>query len=98
MKRLLGSLGALLLVAAFDGCAMCQSPFDYCGPVIQENGCPNCQFNARRGSIFAPQEGTPELASNMPTPAAAGERPETVPGETTAEEIPPGETGDVFDR
>jgi len=54
---------------------MCQCPFDYCGPVAETDGLPNCDFGARRGSAFHPMDGDlgesaaaePTLAE--PTPA-----------------------------
>jgi hypothetical protein len=57
MKRRLSALATLALVAALAGCAMCQSPFDYCGPVAGPDGCQSCNFNARRGSMFEPMDG-----------------------------------------
>jgi hypothetical protein len=51
MKRRCSALAALALVVLLAGCAMCQSPFDYCSPVEGPHG-RNCNFNARRGSIF----------------------------------------------
>ena len=33
MKRPCSALATLALVASLAGCAMCQSPFDYCSPV-----------------------------------------------------------------
>jgi hypothetical protein len=75
MKRGSGSLGVLLLLASLAGCNLCQSPFDYCGPVIGPHGCPNCDFAARDGSAFAPtSDGTPiDTTSLGPTPASNAE-------------------------
>jgi hypothetical protein len=72
MQRRSSALATLALVASLAGCAMCQSPFDYCAPVTGPDGCQNCNFSARRGSVFEPMDGsadtqmTPTLA-----PAAA---------------------------
>jgi hypothetical protein len=58
-------------VAALSGCGLCQAPFDYCGPVAGPDGCPNCNFLARRSSIFAPMD---DSAANVPMgPTPAGE-------------------------
>jgi hypothetical protein len=56
MNRRSSILAALTLFASLSGCAMCQSPFDYCGPVIGPGGEQSCNFNARRGSIFEPMD------------------------------------------
>ena len=80
MKRALPSLAAMLLAAFLCGCSMCQSPFDYCGPVEGPDGCPNCDFGARRGSLYAPMDdsaqGTqlePTLAESSPAAGAAAD-------------------------
>ena len=54
-------IGWLLLgiVAASCGCAMCASPFDYCGPTY-DDGVDSCCPRARAGSILA---GTAEPAA-----------------------------------
>lgn len=46
---------------------MCQSPFDYCAPTVPQGGCPNCDFGARRGSMFHPTDGTPATTPVTPT-------------------------------
>jgi hypothetical protein len=63
------ALAALGLLAT--GCAMCQSTYDYCGPVIGPEG-QMCDFRARRGSILAemPVQAADEL--DTPDPLAAG--------------------------
>lgn len=68
MKRRSSALAVLALVASLAGCAMCQSPFDYCGPVAGPNGDQNCNFNARRGSLFEPMDGS---ADTQMTPTLA---------------------------
>lgn len=67
MKRALPSLAAVLLAASLSGCAMCQSPFDYCGPVAGPDGLPNCDFGARRGSIYAPMDDSAQGTQLEPT-------------------------------
>ncbi len=70
MIRRCSALVGLALFAALAGCAMCQTPFDYCSPVEGPNG-PNCNFGARRGSVFEPMDDsvdtqmTPTLAPEM---------------------------------
>lgn len=68
MKRRSSVLATLALVASLAGCAMCQSPFDYCGPVAGPNGDQNCNFNARRGSLFEPMD---DSADTQMTPTLA---------------------------
>jgi hypothetical protein len=72
MKRGSGSLGVLLLLASLAGCNICQSPFDYCGPVIGPHGFPNREFGARAGSAFAPMSDSPQSDTSAvsPTPAS----------------------------
>lgn len=78
MKLRSTALGAIVALALLSGCAMCRNPFDYCSPVIPEGGCPNCEFGARQGSVFAPPSGSPQTAAVDPTPAGT---PEEVTGE-----------------
>lgn len=63
------SYAACLLLAVMSGCAMCQSPWDYCNAVIGPGGCPNCDFGARCGSAFAPIGHSPATTEMGPTPA-----------------------------
>jgi len=91
MKRGLRNLGALALLASLAGCTACLSPFDYCGPVTSSEGCQNCDFGARRNSMFHPTDGTPAATPFVPTPA----RPPAEPaGEIQAPEEQPS-TADV---
>lgn len=62
------ALGMMILAASLTGCAMCQNPFDYCGPVARP-GYRNCDFGARRGSIFAPMDDSAIDGPTGPTPA-----------------------------
>jgi hypothetical protein len=60
------------------GCTLCQAPFDYCNPAIGPTGCLNCDFDARRGSIFHPMDDDPHVgkavaAQSQPQTAAADE-------------------------
>jgi hypothetical protein len=41
---------AVVLAAA--GCTMCCHPYDYCGPVHDDQGCQSCSTRARAGSIL----------------------------------------------
>ena len=75
MKRRSSALATLALVASLAGCAMCQSPFDYCGPVAGPNGDQNCNFNARRGSLFEPMD---DSADTQMTPTLAPGTSESV--------------------
>ena len=68
MKRSVQAATALAVLAALCGCSMCQSPFDYCGPVNRDDGCPNCNVCARRGSIFVPVDGIPATTTAGPPP------------------------------
>ena len=61
MKRCSSALAMFALVASLAGCAMCRCPFDYCAPVAGPDGCQNCNFNARRGSLFDPMDGSADL-------------------------------------
>lgn len=67
MKRALSSWAALVLAAALSGCSICQSPFDYCGPVEGPDGHPNCDFGARRGSLYTPMDDSASGAQLEPT-------------------------------
>lgn len=49
MRGLLLSAGILTAIVALSGCRMCGSPYDYCGPVPNDD-CGGCSFVARRGS------------------------------------------------
>ncbi|MEX2114045.1 MAG: hypothetical protein WD845_12715 [Pirellulales bacterium] len=60
MKVALGSLTLLVALASLSGCRMCQSPFDYCNPMIGPSGTLNCDFQARRNSVFHPMDDDPE--------------------------------------
>jgi hypothetical protein len=68
-----GRLSLGLLVGLLAGCNMCQNPYDYCGAVVQPDGCMNCAFNTRQGSVFAPPPGSPDIdaTAETPTPTAA---------------------------
>ena len=85
MKRRSSILATLALVASLTGCAMCQSPFDYCGPVTGPNGDQNCNFNARRGSLFEPMDDSADMQM-APTlaPAAADSTEYEADGEAEA--------------
>lgn len=48
MKRAIWAV--LLAGAASGGCRICQSPYDYTGPVV-DSACPNCGY-ARSGSVL----------------------------------------------
>jgi hypothetical protein len=85
MKSFL-SLAVWLLAAACTGCALCQNPWDYCNAVIGPQGCPNCDFGARCGSMFAPMGATPPTTAVGPTPAAPKPAPEA--DDTEAEALP----------
>jgi hypothetical protein len=85
MKGRLRTWTVLALGALLTGCAMCQTPFDYCGPVTDANGCPNCNFGARRGSIFSPTDGTPATTPRGPTEVKS---PAQAPTQAPIEPIP----------
>jgi hypothetical protein len=68
MKRSVQAATAFAVLAALCGCSLCQSPFDYCGPVNRDDGCQNCNVGARRGSIFAPVDGIPATTTAGPPP------------------------------
>ena len=51
----------VMVVAPMCGCRMCQSPFDYCNPMIGPSGSLNCDFGARRSSAFHPMADDPPL-------------------------------------
>ena len=85
MKRHCPALAVLVLAASLTGCAMCQNPFDYCGPVAGP-GYRNCDFGARRGSMFAPMDDSSVEAPTGPTPAEVEpERADVSPAGATAE-------------
>ena len=70
MDRRFAAVLALTLTM-LSGCGMCQSCFDYCGPVVGPNG-PNCNFWARRGSAFAPMDDSAGDVAMGPTVADPG--------------------------
>jgi hypothetical protein len=74
MKNAAG-LAVCVLLAVTSGCAMCQSPWDYCNAVIGDCGCPNCDFGARCGSVFAPIGHTPATTEKGPTAAGGTSEP-----------------------
>ncbi len=90
MQVRFATLAALALLASLSGCAMCRNPFDYCGPVVDSGGCPNCDFGARRGSVFAPMDGTPATTALEPTPASSPS--DARPSDQPQDETPPGRT------
>ncbi len=53
MLRTALGVGAMLALLAATGCRMCVSPYDYCGPVYEGQGCSSCGSEARAGSILA---------------------------------------------
>jgi hypothetical protein len=57
MIRRAWTMMACLLGITSLGCAMCQSPFDYVGPVGKGTTCPRCGFNTREGSILGSNGG-----------------------------------------
>ena len=61
MKATCGPLAMVVLAAALCGCRMCQSPFDYCNPMIGPDGALNCDFGARRGSVLHPMADDPPM-------------------------------------
>jgi hypothetical protein len=69
----------LTLAAVSEGCAMCQSPWDYCNAVIGPHGCPYCDYGARAGSAFHPMGGTPPTTEIGPRQAK--------PSKPSAEEV-----------
>lgn len=55
MSRNLTALLALVAFVPGLGCAMCASPYDYCGPTFTGNGHGDpCFINQRAGSILDP--------------------------------------------
>lgn len=60
MKFTLGATALLVALASTLGCRMCQAPFDYCNPMIGPSGVLNCDFGARRNSVFHPMDDDPE--------------------------------------
>ncbi len=87
--RRLIHLALLLATAALAGCGVCQAPFDYCAPVIGPNGCPNCNFLTRRGSLFAPTDDTPASPVSTPTPAiSAGDADDAAEGSLAVDDTP----------
>ena len=70
MKSVVGLLASVALLASAAGCTMCQAPFDYCNPVIGRSGCLNCDFQARRGSVFHPMDDEGYVAANYAAPQA----------------------------
>lgn len=52
MRRLLAL--SLLVVAAGSGCRMCASPYDYCGPVV-DDGCAGGDYQSQPPSHSQPQ-------------------------------------------
>ena len=61
MKAASGPLAVMLLAAGLCGCRMCASPFDYCNPMIGPSGTLNCDFYARRNSVFHPMADDPPM-------------------------------------
>jgi hypothetical protein len=51
MRLLWLGLCSVILLAAGTGCRQCASPYDYCGPVL-ENTCSDCGAMHRAGSAF----------------------------------------------
>ncbi len=60
MKAALGPVLLFVALAMPSGCRMCKSPFDYCNPMIGPSGKLNCDFGARRNSVFHPMDDDPE--------------------------------------
>ncbi len=65
MKRIANITSAASLAALLCGCAMCQNPYDYAGPVPGHAGCPTCGSSTwRAGSaISGTQYGTPQYGA-----------------------------------
>ncbi|MGD9721337.1 MAG: hypothetical protein AB7O59_09015 [Pirellulales bacterium] len=72
MKSVVRCLAAIALFGALAGCRMCQAPFDYCNPAIGPSGALNCDFNARRGSVYHPMDDDPPLRLIKAEPAKPG--------------------------
>lgn len=88
MGRTLASWCVLVVVGGLTGCSMCQSPFDYCAPVLGANGCPNCNFQARRGSIFVPMDDSAvATVPRGPTPASQSAEPDEALPEDSAPDL-----------
>ncbi len=63
------------LVTLFAGCAMCQHPFDYCGPTVTGQCGDECDPNAPRAGSILSGNVLPTLAEGevMVTPAGSTE-------------------------
>jgi hypothetical protein len=72
MQAAIRPLAAVLLLATLCGCRICQSPFDYCNPMFGPSGCLNCDFGARRGSVFHPMDDDPQPRVVRATPMQPG--------------------------
>jgi len=80
MHRSSRSFAVVVALALLAGCKMCQSPWDYCNAVPGPNGCPNCDFGARRGSIYAPMDSSEDgRLAHDPTTHARGLGTDVVP-------------------
>lgn len=73
------------LLSALSGCRMCQSPYDYCGPMFGNRCGEDCLCYERVGSAIQ----GPSLYEYLP--GAAGGEGEMIPGNGgDAEEVMPG--------
>ncbi len=83
MHRLIAPVGYLMFAVSLVGCAMCQSPFDYCSPTMGDGCCsPEGGFTYRRNSILGDGSGGPLAGSSTsaPTPAPPEKSQEKTPG------------------
>ena len=67
MRKLL-AVAALAAVTA-AGCHMCDCPYDYCGPVIENQAAPEGapMDGGEYSSVRTPHAAQPQLAGNGPT-------------------------------
>jgi hypothetical protein len=52
MARTTLGLAVVSVLLAATGCRMCCHPYDYSGPVYQDQGCSSCRSQPRAGSIL----------------------------------------------
>jgi hypothetical protein len=72
-------------IATAEGCRMCASPYDYCGPVVESGGCGENGGGPAPVSKVAPYyNGTPNNDGDvMPAPPATNSAPQRTPTPAT---------------
>jgi hypothetical protein len=93
MSRTVLSWIAVGIITLFSGCAMCASPYDYCGPTVTGQCGDNCDPNAPRAGSIISGSMAPTMAYSEVEVSSAGTTEDRLLGELM--ELAPAEAEDA---